>query len=166
MEASRRALRIRDDELHGPRVHSLYVIRVTETSGAPDPKAVQDELEKGGDLPPGVQRDKPTFDEDLNAFLIKCRLSAPGVPRVEGSIAYFLTKRGVLKMFLFAPPTDEGGAGVPLQQIIRDVQIDDGLKFVKPAPPSRVGLVLALLAMVTIVIVFARPRSAKGETAE
>jgi hypothetical protein len=142
------------------------IIRVTETSGAPDPKAIQDELEKGGDLPPGVQRDKPTFDEDLNAFLLKYRVSIPGVPQVEGSIAYFLTQRGVLKMFFFAPPTDNGGTGVPIQQIIRNVQIHDGLKFVKPAPPSRVGLVLALLAMIVIVIVLARPRPAKGGAAE
>ncbi len=138
------------------------MIRVAETSGAPDPKAVQDDLEKGEELPQGVEQDQPAFDKDLNAFVQKFRISMPGVPRVEGTTAYLLTARGVLKMFFYAPPADDGGAVVPVRQIISTVRIYDGSPLAQPAPASRMGLFIALLAIALVVIVLARAKPAKS----
>ena len=138
------------------------VIRVTETSRAPEPKAVQDELEKGEELPQGVQVNRPNFDQDLNAFVQKYKASIPGAPQIEGTIACLLIKRGILKMFFYAPAAGEGGAVVPFQQIIRNVQIHDWQKFAQPEPPSPRGLVAAGIGIVAIVIALARPRPAKS----
>jgi len=137
------------------------VIHVTDTDQPSDPKAVEDDLEESWDLPQGIQREKPTFNRTLNVVVQRNRVNIAGVPSVELSIACFLTKRSIIKMFFYAPPAENGGIAVPIQQIISNVQIHDGLKLSQPAPASRAGLIVALLAMVAIAVVLARAKPAK-----
>lgn len=136
------------------------VIRVTETAKAPDPKTIQEDLEKSSELPQGVGwvREKPTFDEGLNAFLQRNSVSITGAPPVELHIACFLTKRSVIKMFFYVPVEAEGGTAVPIPQIVRSVQIDEELKLPRAVSGSRSGLILALLGIAVVVLVLARAK--------
>jgi hypothetical protein len=175
LESANRAAKAQNPEWKRPLLHYGYemtnsaglafspyvVIRVTDTGRAPDPKAIQDDLEEGDELPRGVQRDKPTFDQELNAYLQKNSVNITGVPPVEVFVACFLTKTGIIKMFFYTPPVGNGGIPVPIRQIIRSVQVHEEVKLPRPASGSRTGLIIALLAMVAVVLVLARARPAK-----
>jgi len=136
------------------------VIRVTETTTAPDPENVKTDMDNRDGLPEGVKCGEPTFDQDLNAFLQEYSISVPDVPRIESSAAYFLTKKGVIKMFFYAAAVEDGGTAVPIREIIRNVRIHDELRLGQPVPVSRIGLVIALAAMGMMAAVLARAKRA------
>jgi hypothetical protein len=148
-------------ESEGLAFPPYVIIRVTDTGHAPDLKVAQEDLADSGDLPEGVQRGVPTFDRDLNAFLQTNQVNVEGIPPMEISVAYFLTTRGAIKMFFYAPLVGSEETFVPVQQIIRNVRIREALTNLDPAPASRIGLMVALLSMGMIVLTLFRAKSAK-----
>ena len=136
------------------------LIRVSDTGHAPDPEAVRADMEKDS-LPQGAERTKPFFDQELNAFLLKFKVEFSGVPPIDGSVAYFLTKRGIIKMFFYVPKVNDQHLADLVQQIIQNVRISDEMKLARDGPASRVGLIVALLAMGVIAIVLSRAKPTK-----
>jgi hypothetical protein len=98
----------------------------------------------------------------LHAVVQRNIVNIAGAPSVEVSIACFLTKDSVIKMLFYAPPAENGRIAVPIQQIISNVQIHDALKLSEPASASRLGLLLALLALVVIAGVLTLAKPAKS----
>jgi hypothetical protein len=137
------------------------IIRIAEMATPPDPKAVQDELEKGGELPQAVQsiqRQKPEFHAELNAFVQKNRLEVAGVSPIGVYVACFLTRDSVIKMIFYTPLADNGDPSVPIQDIINSVQIAAEKKIGPPTPRSYTGLIVAILSIVVLVIVLVRAK--------
>jgi len=134
------------------------LIRVANSSSPPNPLAVQADMESDEALKHNLHRDKPIFDEELNAFVQTYRFTNSGVPFLEGTVAYFLTKKSIIKMFFYAPITEDGRLTATVQQIIRNVYT-----YKEPNPPSgsRTGLLIGLVAIAAIVLVLARAKPAK-----
>jgi hypothetical protein len=135
----------------------FVVIRVSDAPS--DPKAVLEDMERD-DLPQRVERGKPVFDEELNACLTQYQVEFAGMP-TESWAAYFLTKRGVVKMFFYVPRANEQNLTALVKQIIKSVHISDEMKFTGAAPASPVGLIVALLAIGVIIFVLSRAKPAK-----
>ncbi len=138
------------------------LIRVGDKGGVPDPKAVRDEIEKD-DMISGVYMEQPFFDVRLNAFMTTYKATIPGMPPLQASVAFFLTSESVIKVFVNFPQADSEKLAGSVQQIINNVQIADWAKFKLPAPPSRTGLVVALVAIGVIVIVLSRAKPAVSQ---
>jgi len=140
------------------------IIRIAETATPPDPKAIKDDFEKGGEIPQAVksiQRQKPEFDQELNAFVQKNKVEIAGVP-IGVYVAYFLTRDSVIKIIFYTPLADNGDPRVPIPEIIKSVQIAHEKKFEPPAPRSHTGLIVAILSMVVLVIVLVRAKPDEG----
>ena len=113
---------------------------------------------QAGIPPQGVQRGKPAFVDELNAYVIDYQLNL-GVRAIDATIAYFPTEKSVIKMF-FLFPSNQPGLAALVKDIIKHVRISDEIK----APverPMRGGLIISLVAVAVIIIVLSRAKPAK-----
>ena len=74
---------------------AYVVIRVADKPS--DRRAVLADLEEN-DLPRGVERGTPVFDDELNAYQVDYHAQIGGMA-VDACVAEFLTKESVIKMF-------------------------------------------------------------------
>jgi len=135
------------------------LIQVSDTGGSPEPRAVRHDLLTN--VPPEIQVDGPIFDQRLNAFLATYDLRIPNAPALEVSVGYFLIRRGVIKVFAFYPPDDSKELVSAIRQFLGSVKISERAKLKPSNPSSRTGLILALMAIVAIVVMLSRARTAK-----
>jgi hypothetical protein len=113
--------------------------------------------------PQGVryQRGRPRFDAELHACLNDMHAESAG-KQVDCSVAYFLTKESVIKLFFYFPRQNEQNLAALAQRIIKNVRISDDIRIPPEPPPLRGGLVIAIAAVVVIILVLTRPKAAKA----
>jgi len=144
---------------HGSQFNSAVAIRVSDSEAYRDTNVIRAELEKIEDPRFRISTVSAKFDTNLNAFIWKgyAEFANTVLPSMDGTAAYFLTKGGAIKIFFIAPPESE--REMPVEDIIKSVRIEKWAQGSSAGPPSKLGLVLALVSIVAIALVlrYAKP---------
>ncbi len=134
----------------------FVVIRVAESHNPPDPEAIRRDLETH-DFPAGMEKTGVVFDPELNAWMAQLSVRWSNAPSIDSFVAYYLTKKSVVKMIVHTPhDTDHPFASIA-QQILKSVRISDENRIVQDKPASTTALISALIAIVVMAVVLIRP---------